>query len=526
MSGRPVEGIVFPPGEKNDRSTTDAAKKIFASAFKAVGEDQLASSVSNERNWRYGYVKHILKHVETSLKNPEAALKEAQAGLDWMYQNFEFVRDGQTQKFADAVKNIKGSFETGFIKGTKPKPSSFEIQVPYNGTVLKGQALLDQLQKWASYGTIEQDAAEAISQVVKNKEWADLSDRYFVLLGAGSAMGPYSVLMALGANIVAIDLDRAPIWKRLIGIAKNSCGTLTFPLKKPQSQIKSEDELFENAGSNLITQAPEINNWLQTVYPDKPLVVGCYVYLDGEAHVKVVLACDAIMRGLSESRKASLVFLCTPTDAHVITDSARKASLGQYTSSEWRNLLLLPLRSLGSKKYLTKNSLSPIKASNGEEFSIVDGLVVAQGPNYALAKRMQHWRAIIARSQGSLVSTHIAPSTRTVSVVHNRSFAWAYSGMPYFKPYEIFDQESSNAVMSAILIHDLNNPKAAANPQTVLKNPLELFKYNSFHGGVWRSGYKVNSIGEVSVLVHFLSAYRFIFLGVLIAFLYLLSRLF
>ena len=38
--------------------------------------------------------------------------------------------------------------------------------------------------------------------------------------------------MALGANVIAIDLDRAPIWERLIGIARKSCGTLTFPLKK------------------------------------------------------------------------------------------------------------------------------------------------------------------------------------------------------------------------------------------------------------------------------------------------------
>ena len=82
---------------------------------------------------------------------------------------------------------------------------------------------------------------------------------------------------------------------------------------------------------------------------------------------------------------------------------------------------------------------------------LVNGISVAQGPNYALAKRMQHCRAIIARSKGCIVSSNIAPSTSTVSVVHNRTFAWAYEGMPYFEPYEIFAPETSNAVMSAIL---------------------------------------------------------------------------
>ena len=36
-------------------------------------------------------------------------------------------------------------------------------------------------------------------------------------------------------------------------------------------------------------------------------------------------------------------------------------------------------------------------------FSYVDAIVVAQGPNYALAKRMQHWRAIVARDAGCIV---------------------------------------------------------------------------------------------------------------------------
>lgn len=31
-----------------------------------------------------------------------------------------------------------------------------------------------------------------------------------------------------------------------------------------------------------------------------------------------------------------------------------------------------------------------------------------------------------------------------------------------------------------------------------------MFKYNSVHGGVWRAGYKLDTIGEVSALIHFL----------------------
>lgn len=134
---------------------------------------------------------------------------------------------------------------------------------------------------------------------------------------------------------------------------------------------------------------------------------------------------------------------------------------------------------------------------------MVNGISVAQGPNYALAKRMQHWRAIIAHSKGCIVSSNIAPSTSTVSVVSNRTFGWAYEGMPYFEPYEIFAPETSNAVMSAILLYDLSDSNSVANPKNKLVNPQQLFSYNSFHGGLWRAAYEVDSIGETSVLIYF-----------------------
>lgn len=503
MAGRKPAGIVFPKNEKGERSTTDAQKKIWESTFNATDNNEVASQVSKERKWRYTYNKYVVKHVRDSLKSPLNAVQSAKAGLNELHNSFDFIRGEETTTLAQAMKQYKGSFETGFVKGNKPKPKQFELEVPYKGKTLKGEALLNQLNKWRDYGTIEPSAADAIAKVAKNPNWTDLSDQYFVLLGAGSAMGPLLVLLALGANVIAVDLNRPQIWKRLIGLARDSCGSMTFPLRKPQSEIKNDDELFDNAGCNLIEEVPEINNWLQTVHPDKSLTIGCYVYLDGEAHVRVVLACDAIMKGMCESRKSAIAFLCTPTDCHVIPEEARRVAQKNYSSLAPRNLILLPIKTLFGSKYLVKNVQPTQKSDSGKVYSYVDGLVVAQGPNYALAKRMQHWRCIVAREQGCVVSTNIAPSTATASVVHNKQFAWAYDGMPYFTPLEIFQQETSNAVMGALLIHDVRNKESVSHPNRKLDNPLELFSENSFHGGIWRCGYTVGSIGEVSVLVHF-----------------------
>lgn len=88
--------------------------------------------------------------------------------------------------------------------------------------------------------------------------------------------------MSSGANVIAVDLDREGIWSRLIKETRDSCGSMYlfldrctlcrslslnsyFPLKKPQSEIKDDAELFKNAGCNLFTQTPEIANWISSV---------------------------------------------------------------------------------------------------------------------------------------------------------------------------------------------------------------------------------------------------------------------
>jgi hypothetical protein len=131
--------------------------------------------------------------------------------------------------------------------------------VPYKGNTLSGQALLDQLTEWEKYGTIEPSAGAAIRAVAQNPNWMDLSDAYFVLLGAGSAMGPFPLLMDLGANVIAVDLDREGIWERLIAKTRSSPGTLTFPSKVDIKGL-SDKEIAKNAGCNLFTETPEIRN--------------------------------------------------------------------------------------------------------------------------------------------------------------------------------------------------------------------------------------------------------------------------
>jgi len=288
---------------------------------------------------------------------------------------------------------------------------------------------------------------------------------------------------------------------------KNSFGTLIFPMKKAQSTDKLDDAFYSNCGCNLMTQPPEICNWLKTVVPGKPLTIGGYAYLDGFLHVKLAISMDAIMAGLCEARgkDVSLAFLCTPTDVHMIPKEAHLAAARNFKNAPvWQQLLC----HVGSSS-LKSNVVEPVKNRHtGQDYYLVDGITVAQGPNYALAKRMQHWRCIVARVNGHTVSTNIAPSTKTTSVISNASFQAAYEGMPSFVPMEIMYQETSNAVMGALLLNDLFNKNSVANPNVKLSHPLELFAATGFHGGIWRCGFTITSIGLWAALVHYQRYYR------------------
>lgn len=499
----------------------------MAAAIRGGGDDKTADACAKSgKKWRFGYARYFEKMVRLSCEAPETAIKVARAGVDAMHSSFEFIdSEGVTSPFSEYMAKVsaqKSPFETGTITGTG-KRGVTEYRVPYlNGEVLAGESLNNKLDEWAEYGTIEDDCRDAIKSVVNNPKWMDLTGKTFVLIGAGSAMGPLPKLLELGATVVALDIPgcwgkgtkraSSGVWKRIIEMARNSPGKLVFPLSKPQADCKSDTDLFESAGADLMCQPAEILAWLRgnDVVGAGKFTIGNYTYLDGELHVKLSICADAIMDGLVESQgptNVALAYLCTPTDLHVIPEKAWLAA--KTNSSFFGNPLGWPIEKLIN--ILSRGAaLVPNVVKPASGLYLVDGLSVAQGPNYALAKRLQHWRAMLAYDRGATVSSNIAPSTSTASVVSNKTFAWAYGGMPYFKPYEILVQDTTNAVMAGMLIHDITNDKCWAhpanrnNPKHPVKNTLELFKFGSFNGGVWRAGYKLDKLGSTSVLIHFL----------------------
>ena len=145
---------------------------------------------------------------------------------------------------------------------------------------------------------------------------------------------------------------------------------------------------------------------------------------------------------------STLAFLATPTDVFAVPAEAVAEASRRWDAHEGIGRVRRPLRMVSGGRLLARNY--PPDADPG----INDSLVAQQGPNYALAKRLQRWRATATRADGRPVSLRVAPATRTRSVVKNRLLAAAFAGAHRFG-IEVFEPATSNTLMAALLVHDL-----------------------------------------------------------------------
>jgi hypothetical protein len=276
----------------------------------------------------------------------------------------------------------------------------------------------------------------------------------------------------------------------VLEIAGRGAGTLVVPVGDGGP---AGEPAPEAAGADLLQELPAVTDWLAGL--PGPLVLGDYVYADGAANVRVSVAVDALRQELLRRRDdVALAFLATPTDVFAVPQDAVAHSMRAYESrSRVGRLAGRPLRTLSGGRLLRRAYVA------GDEPGIADSLVPQQGPNYALAKRLQRWRAAEARDAGRLVSMNVAPPTRTRSVVRNRVLAAAYAGAHRFG-VEVFEPATSNTLMAALLVHDLRTGAPA------LGHPWRDEAADAVHGGLWRTAYDPRSALGLAALLGLTSA--------------------
>ncbi|HEU4492253.1 MAG TPA: hypothetical protein VFR74_15430 [Jiangellales bacterium] len=491
-------GVVFPLVDGR-RSTSATGRAVLADAVRAV-DAGLAATVDRESDWRHGYVAAFRRMTEATATSSSAASTTAADGLRSVHARFTFDRGGEDVPLDQAFAAPEGpELATAEVRGGQVGGPQ-ELTLPYRGQRLAGDDLRRRLDSWVAAGVVEPSHADAVLEVASQPEWLDLRDTTVVALGAGAELGPYVPLVRWGAHVVGVDLPRPDVWQRLLDRVRASPGRLTLPVRRPLGDDPADEELLATAGVDLLSGAPALAAWLARLRG--PYVLGSYVYADGAEHTRASVAVDALTQALGRVRDdVSLAFLATPTDAFSVPEDAVEQSRARYQGRGLATRAARRTARVGSAGRLFGPNYRRLHArEDGRLVGVHDALVPQQGPNYALAKRIQRWRATTAREGGTRVSVNVAPATRTRSVLRNRALAAAYAGAHRFG-IEIFDPSTSNTLMAALLVHDLRAGPSVADPTVPLAHPDELLWHGANHGGLWRAAYTPRSVLGLAVVL-------------------------
>ncbi len=430
---------------------------MVADALRAA-DPAAADAAEREKDWRRGYLRHFRALVEAGLRSPEAAYAMASAGLASAGSRMRMSGDEQTPAAALAAGARR---PLGTVTVAGGGTAEREVTLPYGGELLRGDGLLRRLDAWTRAGTIEESCAAAVREVAANPDWLDLSDQRLVVLGAGAEMGPLPAVLGWGGTVIGVDLPRPELWERITAVAEKGAGRLVAPVTPGGG-----------TGADLLTDLPAVGEWLLGV--EGRLVLGDYVYAPGTTYVRLAAAVDALTVHLRQHRDdVAVAKLATPTDVFAVPGDAVAMATARYRDRSRRS------RVAGR---LSGGRLLQPNYPEGADPGVSDSLVPQQGPNYALAKRIQRWRATAGRRDG-VVSFSVAPPTRTRSVTSNRLLAAAYAGAHLFD-VEVFAPATANRLMAVLLVHQLRRPRPPA-PAAWQDEAA-----GAAHGGLWRTAYR------------------------------------
>ncbi|KAJ1458784.1 hypothetical protein M885DRAFT_460525 [Pelagophyceae sp. CCMP2097] len=453
-------------GAGKKASTTDCGKRIWTAALEAAGLS--SESVAAEKDWRHDYAGAVVALADAMMESPEVAVSAAQAGLDALYKEF-VIGD---VPLMDAMRAPVGAFKTATLAS-------------HGGAKSVGVDVAE-LARLAQKGSVEWSAVFSCRAVVDGggnlfMDEATRSRTLFVVLGGTAEMGPTKPLLSLGATVAAV-CRGGQKWADLVEFAKTTDGALLAP---------SSDGDVATAGADVLADAPKIAAWIASLAEDfDRVVIGSYIYLDGEAHVRACVACDAIATRAAElaGGKVALAYLVSPGTAYAV-DAATVADCDAryHAAPYWQRIASGALR-IGGGGYVP----------NARFGNITNGLSVVQGPNYALAKTLQNWRCVVAHAAGVLVSANLAPPARTASMVaKNAAVGRWLDGVQKFEPYSTFEPHFASHVMAALLVRDVERDTVK------YAHPMLLLWDGAVHGGAPRCAFQGDSIAKSAVAASF-----------------------
>ena len=187
-----------------------------------------ARAAEQATHWRSDYLVHFRRLVEAGLASPDAAVTVAEDGLRSLHERMRVLDQGQEHALGEWPDTGRRLDESSRSRA-RAIPSS-ELVLPYRGDRLRGNEIRRRVNTWVEAGVVEPTIADVVEEVLANPDWLRLEGHTVAVLGAGAEMGPLPSLMRWGARVAAVDLDRAPIWQRVLGLARDGAGTLVVPV--------------------------------------------------------------------------------------------------------------------------------------------------------------------------------------------------------------------------------------------------------------------------------------------------------
>ena len=460
------------------RSSQSSGRAILREAVAPI-DGSTADDIDSTKDWRKGYVERFREVVVAGALSAKNALALAENGLSALHQHV--VACGPDGDVALRSALASGTaFDTDTVHGQGSRATA--VTLPFRGDSLNGGELERRLDAWVKQGVIEPSARDAVVRVAEHPEWLDLSDQTIVLLGAASEMGPLEHLAAWGATVVAVDLPHDRVWERIDTAARAGSGRVLRPMRNGRP------------GADLLAQLSDVKAWLDQI--EGPLTIGNYVYADGANFLRLAAAVDALVADRADTGGLqAYAYLATPTDVYAVPEEIARDTSTRRTKTVASSAIRAATRgALYDPQY---GEL--IEGEDGRKWGIADGLVPIQGANYALAKQIQRWRAIATHNGGVRTSANVAPATRTISVTKNRMLAAAYRAAHAYG-VEIFEPETSRALMALLLVHDLRHRDVPSSTGSDLTHPYDHFVDQASHGGLWRMGYEPRSVLPVALL--------------------------
>lgn len=532
-----ASGVSFPADARGVRRTTGPAKSVWAAAALGLGNEEgaaLAAELLAEKDWRHGYAKYAVRLAELqSVAPPARCVASCEAGLTAAAETFQWLReDGSCVSLRDAMDAPGRALSTEIVRGgggengADTAKGADAMTIERERERLFGDAAIARARGWAEDGCVEPDVVDALESLrARSDDWAgaDLGDTLFALLGGTSELCPLVPLLRLGAHVAVVAREGAKLEEAVSEAARSETGTLYVPLTETNSS-NSESR----RGADLAARAPEIRAWLESVFAAgtfSRVVVGAYAYADGEAHVRATLASDLVLAGLHKTLGPSRVaaaFLSSPGTAFPIPRAAWRHAKGRERDAEanegafhWRKLVGLVCGggfAPNCRAPLARTRIDTTDRSMSETSELAyvhDGHVILQGPNYALAKTLQNWRAVACGANGVATSANMAPGSRTKSMRHVKAVAIALEGQKHFPPLRPFDADETRETMASLALRDLGADRDArlgrAAPEKKKSDeknahPMDVFGRHAVHGGTWRCPWSVDSIGRASVV--------------------------